>query len=116
MNKYLFRTLFVVYLFVLATLGFKTVNYVKIVLQDYEASQPEKVVEAEMERLKEAVANDTTESVITFRDIEQAEYDIDISDFRESQGCSHPATLPGCRRHGAPAASGQYTPGFPPAV
>ena len=74
---------FAVYIVVLVVLGCISVNYVKGVLLDYEASQPEKVVEAELERLKAAAKTDTTESVITFRKIEQAEYDIDISDFRE---------------------------------
>jgi len=83
MKKKLFWILFAAYIFVLSVMVVKTVNYVKTVLQDYEASQPEKVVEAELDKLKAAAANDTTESIITFHEIEQAEYDIDISDFRE---------------------------------
>lgn len=83
MKKTLFWILFAVYISVLAAMVVKTVNYVKAELQYYEASQPEKVVEAELDKLAAAATNDATESIITFHDIEQAEYDIDISDFRE---------------------------------
>lgn len=81
-NKWLW-ILYAVYVLALIALILKTTNYVNGVLQDYEASQPENVVEAEMDRLKTAIENDATDSVITFHEIEQAEYDIDISDFRE---------------------------------
>lgn len=83
MKKFVFWILYIIYISALAVLVSKAVTYVKGELIEYEASQPEKVVEAELTRLKDAVKNDTTESVITFHEIEQAEYDIDISDFRE---------------------------------
>lgn len=82
MKKFVFWILYVIYISALVVLVSKSVTYVKGVLREYEASQPEKVVEAELDRLQDAVKNDTTESVITFQTIEQAEYDIDISDFR----------------------------------
>lgn len=83
MKNKLLWVLYIAYVLVLVVLVSKTVNYVNGVLQEYEASQPEVIVQAQVDRLKAAVANDTTESVITFHEIEQAEYDIDISDFRE---------------------------------
>ena len=59
------------------------VNYVKEVLREYEAAQPEVVVEQQLEKIKAAAAADTLEEMISFTPIKQAEYDIDISDFRE---------------------------------
>ena len=83
MKNKLLLMLYIAYVFTLVIWVYKTVHYVNGVLQEYEISQPEVLVEAEVDRLKAAIVNDTTESIITFHEIEQEEYDIDISDFRE---------------------------------
>ena len=71
---------FVVVLLMLCVLA---VGYVKNVLLDYEAAQPEKVAEQQIELIKEAASRDALSEIITFYEVEQAVYDIDISDFRE---------------------------------
>ncbi len=83
MKKKIFWTGYAVFVVLLLLLGTMAVRYVNRVLLDYEASQPEKAVESRIELIKEAAKNDTLDEVITFYEIEQAEYDIDISDFRE---------------------------------
>ncbi|MGN0507266.1 MAG: hypothetical protein ACI4FZ_11950 [Lachnospiraceae bacterium] len=83
MKKNIFWISYAVFVVVLVIAGSWAVGYVNEVLTDYEAAQPEKVVESEIERIKEAAAKDTLEEEITFFELKQAAYDIDISDFRE---------------------------------
>ena len=83
MKKKVFWIVYVCFVVVLVALGYSALNYVKGVLREYEAAQPERVVEQQIEKIKAAAAKDTLEEVITFQKLEQAEYDIDISDFRE---------------------------------
>jgi len=83
MKKYIFWIVYALFTIGLAGAGFQAVKYVKEVLVVYEASQPEKVAEKQLENIREAAAQDSLENIISFRKIEQAEYDIDISDFRE---------------------------------
>lgn len=83
MKKYIFWIVYAVFTIGLSAAGLKAVSHVKSVLQEYEASQPEIVAEKQLEAIREAAEHDTLESVITFRKINQAAYDIDISDFRE---------------------------------
>jgi len=83
MKKKVFWIVYVCFVVVLVALGYSALNYVKGVLREYEAAQPERVVEQQIEKIKAAAAKDTLEEVITFQKLDQAEYDIDISDFRE---------------------------------
>ena len=83
MKKYIFWIIYAVFTIGLLAAGFKAVNYVKEVLVEYEESQPEKMVEQQLEVIRQAAAQDTLEKVITFQKLNQAVYDIDISDFRE---------------------------------
>lgn len=83
MKKNIFWIAYIVLVLVLVAAGFCAVGYVNNVLEEYESSQPEQEAEKVLERLREAAAEDTLEEIITFYEVEQAEYDIDISDFRE---------------------------------
>ena len=83
MKKNIFWIVYAVLVVVLVVLGSQAVGYVNDVLADYEESQPEKAVEEQLELIRTAAADDTLEEVITFYELEQAAYDIDISDFRE---------------------------------
>lgn len=83
MKKYIFWIVYAVFVIGLIGAGAWTVGYVQEVLEDYEVSQPEKVVERQIESIKEAAAQDRLEEIIEFYELEQAEYDIDISDFSE---------------------------------
>ncbi len=83
MKKNMFWIVYAVLVVVLVVLGSQAVGYVNDVLADYEESQPEKAVEEQLELIRAAAADDTLEEVMTFYDLKQAAYDIDISDFRE---------------------------------
>ncbi|MBQ8633193.1 MAG: hypothetical protein IJ420_06265 [Lachnospiraceae bacterium] len=83
MKKYIFWIIYAVFTIGLIAAGLQAVRYVKTVLMEYELSQPEKVVEKQLEVIREAAAKDALDTVITFQKLDQAEYDIDISDFRE---------------------------------
>ena len=83
MKKYIFWIIYAVFTIGLLVAGFQAVSYVKEVLVEYEESQPEKMAEQQLDLIREAAAQDTLENVITFQELNQAEYDIDISDFRD---------------------------------
>ena len=83
MKKYIFWILYAVFVAGLVTAGFFAIDHVQGVLKEYEASQPEKVVEQQLAIIREAAAKETLEEVIRFQKPDQAAYDIDISDFRE---------------------------------
>lgn len=72
-------------IFVAVLVGFcmLAVGYVRQVLSDYEAAQPEKMAEQQIKIIEEAAATDTLSDILEFFEVEQAEYDKDISDFRE---------------------------------
>ena len=81
--KKVFWAMYIVLVIGLIIVGSKAVAYVNNVLEEYEASQPEKLVEEQLELLKEASASNTLESLITFPEIELAEYDKSVMDFKE---------------------------------
>ena len=81
--KKVFWAMYIVLVIGLIIVGSKAVAYVNNVLEEYEASQPEKLVEEQLELLKEASASNTLESLITFPEIELAEYDKSAMDFKE---------------------------------
>ncbi len=83
MKKYIFWTAYAALVLILVGSGAYALDYVNNVLKQYEEAQPEKLVEAQLELIKKAAQEDTLEEIITFYELEQAEYDIDISDFRE---------------------------------
>lgn len=83
MKKYIFWIIYAVFVIGLVLAGFRVLDHVQSVLGEYEASQPEKLAEQQLEVIREAAAQDALEEVILFQKLEQAEYDIDISDFRE---------------------------------
>ena len=83
MKKYIFWIGYAVFIIMLVELGYTALDHVKEVLLVYEDSQPENTVEQLLEEMKAAAKNDTLEEIITFQELSQAEYDIDISDFRE---------------------------------
>lgn len=83
MKRHVFWIFYAAFVIGLLIAGFAAMNYVQEVLDQYEASQPEKVVEQQIEAIRKAAASDRLEEVITFQKVEQAEYDRDISDFRE---------------------------------
>ena len=74
---------YAIFVAVLFVVCITAVGYVKGVLLDYEATQPEKIAEQQIELIKEAAARDALSEVITFYELEQAAYDIEISDFPE---------------------------------
>lgn len=67
----------------LAIAGTAVVVHVNNVLESYEASQPEQLVDEQLNLLKEAVKNNTPETVMDFPEFELAEYDKTIMDFGE---------------------------------
>lgn len=81
--KKIFWAIYLVLVIGLVITGIKAVGYVNNVLEEYEASQPERLVEEQLVLLKEASANNTLDSLITFPEIELAEYDKSVMDFRE---------------------------------
>ncbi len=83
MKKYIFWIIYAVFTIGFAVVCFNAVTYVKEVLAEYEASQPEKMAEQQLEAIREAAAKDSLETVLTFQKLNQAVYDIDISDYRE---------------------------------
>lgn len=72
-----------IFVVVLLSLCIFAVGSVKQVLLEYEEAQPEKIAEEQIEIIRDAAATDRLAEVITFYEVEQAEYDKDISDFRE---------------------------------
>ena len=83
MKKKLFWKCYAVFAALLVILCASALIYVNGVLKEYEVSQPEKAVEAQIERIREAAAAGTLEQVMEFQELSQAEYDIDISDYKE---------------------------------
>ena len=84
MKKNLFWFIYAAFTIGLIAIGFGAVSYVKNVLAEYEASQPERIVEQQLEIIKEAAAQDTLEHVIAFQEVlNQVEYDLDISDLKD---------------------------------
>ena len=83
MKKNIFWIIYACLIVVLITSGAIALGYVKGVLREYEAAQPERVVEQQLEAIRAAAQSDTLEEVMTFQTIKQAEYDIDISEFRD---------------------------------
>lgn len=71
-----FYAVFVVLMMVLCSIG---IIRVKGVLQEYEDSQPNIVVEQQIEVLREAAVNGTLERVVTLQDLNQAPYDKSIT-------------------------------------
>ena len=72
--KKLFWAMYIVLVIGLVVVGKKAVVYVNNVLEEYEASQPEQLVEEQLVLLKEAGKNNTLENMITFPELELAEY------------------------------------------
>ena len=83
MKKHIFWIGYAGFTVVLVIFGFLIVSHVKNILREYEASQPEKVVEQQLAIIRTAAEQDTLEDVIAFQTLTQASYDIDISDFGE---------------------------------
>lgn len=81
--KKLFWAMYIVLVIGLVVVGKKAVVYVNNVLVEYEASQPEQLVEDQLVLLKEAGKNNTLENMITFPELELAEYDNSVIDFKE---------------------------------
>lgn len=81
--KRVFWALYIILVIGLVVVGKKAVVYVNAVLEEYEAAQPENAVEKHLALLKEAGASNTLETYITFPEIEQAEYDNSVVDFKE---------------------------------
>jgi len=81
--KKVFWALYIVLVIGLVIVGKKAVVYVNNVLADYEASQPEKLVEEQLVLLKEASESNSLENFIIFPEIELAEYDNSVVDFKE---------------------------------
>lgn len=81
--KKVFWAMYIVLVIVLVWAGKQAVVYVNNILEDYEASQPEKLVEEQLVLLKEASESNTLEELIIFPEIELAEYDNTVVDFKE---------------------------------
>lgn len=81
--KKVFWAMYIVLVIALIIIGKKAVVYVNNVLEEYEAAQPEKLVEEQLLRLKDASESNTLEQYITFPEIELAEYDSSVVDFKE---------------------------------
>lgn len=83
MKKYIFWIVYAALVVVLIVSGAVAVGYVKGVLKEYEIAQPERLAEQQIAAIRTAAQADMLEEIISFQKLEQAEYDIDISDFRE---------------------------------
>lgn len=83
MKKNIFWTLYAIFAMVLVLAGVLVLGHVRKVLREYEASQPERLAEQQLEVICKAAEQDTLDEVITFYELEQAEYDIEISGLRE---------------------------------
>lgn len=83
MKKNKFWMLYAIFALVLILAGTLVLGHVKNVLREYEASQPERLAEQQLEVISNAAKQGTLNEVLNFYELNQAEYDIDISDFRE---------------------------------
>jgi len=83
MKKHKFWTFYAIFAVILIFFGALVFCHVQEVLKEYEASQPERLAEQQLEAIRKAAKQDTLEEVITFYELNQAEYDVDISDFQE---------------------------------
>lgn len=83
MKKKVFWIGYIIFASVLIIAVASSVHYVNRILTEYEASQPEQLVKQQLELIRRAADTDSLEELLTFYVPEQAEYDIDISDFRE---------------------------------
>ena len=81
--KKVFWVMYAVLVIGLVIAGCKAVTYVNNVLEEYEASQPERLVEEQLALLKEAGKSSNLETMITFPELELAEYDKSVMAFTE---------------------------------
>lgn len=83
MKKSIFWKSYVAYAAVLLILVVAAVIAVNMVLTDYEAAQPERVVEQQIETIKDAIANNKLDELDFVVQLEQEEYGVDSSDIAD---------------------------------
>ena len=86
MKKSFFWKSYVAYAAVLLILIISATVAVNMVLTDYEAAQPERVVEQQIEIIKDAIANNKLEELDFVAQLEQGKYNVDssaVAEFKE---------------------------------